>query len=79
MQVGDVLKVHADADGQPITFEYKIVTRKPKTVVIRMIRADGTLGEPRSLRVKKDESGTEFIALSQYQWAFAPAPLRNLE
>ena len=71
-QVGDVVKVHSDADGQPITFEYKVVTRKPKTVVIRMIRMDGSLGAEQTFRVKTYEDGREYIALNKYQSAFAP-------
>jgi hypothetical protein len=71
-QEGDVVKVHSDADGQPVTFEYKVVTRKPRTVIIRMIRMNGTLGEEQTFRVKTYEDGREYIALNRYQSAFAP-------
>lgn len=69
MEVGDTIVAHTDADGQPVTFSYKVTERKPATVTVRMIRFDGSLGEEKKYRVQRSDYGSEYVKLSPYLWA----------
>lgn len=71
---GDVVVVNGDADGQATSFRYKVVKRTPKTVTLRMIRMNGTLGDPETLRVQ-DPGGREYLKMhGGYKYGVPEAP-----
>ncbi len=69
MDVNTEIIARTDADGQPVAFTYKVVERTRAQVVVRMVRADGSLGEKKKYRVHTNESGSEYVKIAKYLWA----------
>lgn len=62
MREGDVLVVNGSADGQPTSYRYKVIKRTAKTATVRMIRMNGTLGDPETLRIQ-EPGGNEYLKM----------------